>query len=271
MAGITTNGYLLDVNRLKRLLSCCVIDYQITIDGVKEEHDRFRMLRNNNGTYDKIITNLTDISNNVKSGIFNISVRCNFTKTSAKKYRNIIEQFYDLFGKDKRFSFSIHSVKDWGGKGIEQINDELMNNDEEQIFMKTVFKNKNTVELSSHLSVLDRNTNACYAVGKHNYVVNADGVLYKCTSDFENDVGSLDNIHEIKKWFEYTNEIVEDEECNNCFFYGACRRLICPKALKMGVKMCPIEKNCIDELLLSIDKQRYTKNEELNIYEYIKE
>lgn len=243
--------------------------YQVTIDGLKEEHDRFRMLKNNKGTYDRVIENLTVISKTVKSGMFNISVRCNFTKNSSKNYKNIVDRFCDLFGNDKRFSFSIHTVKDWGGEGVNQINAELMDENEELMFIRRAFI-ANKVDISSHLNMLDKNRNNCYAIGKENYVINADGRLYKCTSDFSNEIANLDDISNIKKWFDYEN-IVSDEECDNCFFYAACRRLICPKALKMGVKMCPIEKECIDELLLSIDKSSYIKNEELKIYEYIKE
>lgn len=274
LAGITTNGYLLNKDVIKKLLRCFVVDYQVTIDGLKEEHNKYRILKNDEGTYEQIMENLIDISRNVKSEMFNISIRCNFTKKSSKKYDQIANKFNELFGDDKRFSFSVHAVKDWGGLGVSKIGQELMNDKEEEKLIKDAFINRKKMDFASHLSVLDKQSNACYTVGKNNYVINADGGIFKCTTDFENELGNINDIksavdfHNIKSWVDYKNV---DEDCNDCFFYGACRRLICPKALKMGFKMCPIEKKCIDELLLSIDIDLFKKNDKLDVYEYMKE
>ena len=47
-AGITTNGYLLSFDTFKTLYNNKVIAYQITLDGLKQEHDKHRCTRGTN-------------------------------------------------------------------------------------------------------------------------------------------------------------------------------------------------------------------------------
>lgn len=274
-AGMTTNGYLLDVETFRRMLKCRVIDYQITIDGLKADHDRLRMLKDNRGTYDVIMKNLVQISREIKRGIFSISIRCNCLKNSMEQYEKIAKQYLEAFGSDKRFSFTVHGVKDWGGESVGALKRELMSEEEEQQLLKKALSYRCEEDLqnaricmSTHMSMLDKHSNSCHAIGKNNYVIGADGAIYKCTSDFEKALGTVENPDIIDSWFDYDSDYVPDTECNECFFYGACGRKICPKALKMGKKMCPLEKECIAELLGNIADEQFGQIEDTLIYEY---
>lgn len=275
-AGMTTNGYLLDTETFRRMLKCRVIDYQITVDGLKADHDRLRILKDNRGTYDVIMQNLLQISREVKRGIFNISIRCNCLKNSMTAYEEIAKQYLEMFGHDKRFSFTVHGVKDWGGESVNALRDELMSEDEEQQLLKKALSYRGvngagenaTIRMNTHMSMLDKHSNSCHAIGKNNYVIGADGSIYKCTSDFGKALGTVDHPEELEKWFDYESDYKPDEECDKCFFYGACGRKICPKALKTGLKMCPLEKECIDELLGCIEEQYFVQIEDTAVYEY---
>lgn len=275
-AGMTTNGYLLDIETFQRMLRCRIIDYQITIDGLKADHDRLRMLKDNRGTYDVIMQNLLRISREMKRGTFNISIRCNCLKNSMVAYEEIAKQYFAMFGHDKRFSFTVHGVKDWGGESVNALHDELMSDGEEQQMLKKAlsYRGENgageniIISMKTHMSMLDKHFNSCYAIGKNNYVIGADGSVYKCTSDFKKALGTVLNPEKVEKWFDYESDYMPDEECEKCFFYGACGRKICPKALKTGQKMCPLEKECIDELLGSIEEQYFVKIENTAVYEY---
>ena len=44
-ASITTNGYLLNAENFKRLLQCKVLHYQVTLDGLQQSHNKFRVLK----------------------------------------------------------------------------------------------------------------------------------------------------------------------------------------------------------------------------------
>lgn len=278
-AGMTTNGYLLDTEAFRRMLRCRVIDYQITVDGLQADHDRFRILKDNRGTYDVIMQNLLRISREIKRGIFNISIRCNCLRSSMTAYEEIAKQYLEMFGHDKRFSFTVHAVKDWGGESVNALRDELLSEDEERRLLKEAlsYRGENGVgenakiRMNTHMAMLDKHSNSCYAIGKNNYVIGADGSVYKCTSDFGKALGTVANPEELESWFDYEKDYLPDEECNKCFFYGACGRKICPKALKTGQKMCPLEKECIDELLGSIEEQCFVQIGDTAIYEYKEE
>ncbi len=49
LSSITTNGYLLDVDKFIQLVQGNVVFFQITIDGLKEWHDKYRPLKSGRG------------------------------------------------------------------------------------------------------------------------------------------------------------------------------------------------------------------------------
>lgn len=275
LAGITTNGYLLTLENFKRLQKCNVIDYQVTIDGIKEDHNKLRMLKNNQGSFDVIVKNLKLISTQTKSGTFGISVRCNFLRKSMENYEQILNQFTNMFSEDKRFSFTVHAVKDWGGCSVQGIQNEILSEEEEkELFRNALKHNKNSqkqIDFSTHLGVLNGSSNSCYAMGNSNFVIGADGSIYKCTSDFNQALGTLDDLENRKDWIKEEELLSETEECNQCFFYGACKRSICPKAIKLKEKMCPLEKDCIANILGSIRKEKFIKTINPLVHEYKEE
>lgn len=275
LAGATTNGYLLNLANFRRLLRCNIVDYQVTIDGLREDHNQLRMLKTDKGSYDVIIENLYKISKEVKSGFFSISVRCNFLRNSMNKYEEILDNFAKLFGGDKRFSFTIHAVKDWGGESVNNLRNELLSEEEEKNLLKLAMlyskNNEMKIDFLSHLSVLDGNTNSCYAMGRSNYVIGADGTIYKCTSDFETPLGNVKNPEEIETWIKEEEMMKTPADCRRCFFYGACKRSICPKAIKVKEKMCPLEKDCIPDLLGSIPNEVFAPTLSQFIYQYKEE
>jgi len=55
---ITTNGYLIEKSMIEKLKEIKLNSYQITLDGTKDRHDKSRILKNGNPTYDKIIQNI---------------------------------------------------------------------------------------------------------------------------------------------------------------------------------------------------------------------
>ena len=60
-ASMTTNGYDLSLETYKKLYDLGVYNYQITLDGLQEEHDRQRVLADGQGSFAKIVENLINI------------------------------------------------------------------------------------------------------------------------------------------------------------------------------------------------------------------
>jgi uncharacterized protein len=57
-SGITTNGYLLTPDRVRAMLQWGILGYQITLDGLSEQHDAKRPLRGGGPTFQTIMNNL---------------------------------------------------------------------------------------------------------------------------------------------------------------------------------------------------------------------
>ena len=90
---VITNGYNLD-EYIEDLLKVKIQFIQITLDGNKELHDRFRFLKNGEGTYEKIIKNIDlCLRNNIP-----VKVRINISKQNrgaAFDLRNeLIKKFH---------------------------------------------------------------------------------------------------------------------------------------------------------------------------------
>ena len=138
---MTTNGYLLTPEVFERLLKLKVYNYQITIDGVQENHDKYRTLKNGAPTFEKIIDNLQNISKNIKSNAFKIAIRANITKESFEHIDEFMDLMYKEFHHDKRFTVFFRPVGDWGGERVKLIKSNLLEK-ENALFSKLLtYKN----------------------------------------------------------------------------------------------------------------------------------
>lgn len=110
---MTTNGYLLTDEVAQRLLAAEITDFQITLDGLAEEHDRMRPARDGSGTFDMIYRNLVSLSQ--RSEDYSVVIRVNFTSDNAPLLQPMLEKLQAAFAGDSRFTISFHSVGRWGG------------------------------------------------------------------------------------------------------------------------------------------------------------
>ena len=241
IGSITTNGYLLDFETFENLIKKGVKVFQITIDGYKEMHDFLRPLSNKKGTFEKIITNLENITNSKKE--FNIIFRVNFNeKFDIDKFIDFIKT--KKFFKDNRFMYLFRPIESGWNENYNNVNCKINSSIRFDFYEKII---KNGLIPADYI-LLSLNSNFYCPSGKENYfVVTPDGILKKCTVALDNPknvVGILKNGEIILNknydlWLE--KELYPKEECKNCNLLTLC-----------GGKMCPlnrIENNeikCID-------------------------
>lgn len=229
VASITTNGYLLNYDLFKELLSYKVVSYQITIDGSKINHDRNRILKNGKGTYSNIVNNLKEISSQSKSNIYKIIIRTNVTNTLLDLLPQYIEEMSKDFGSDERFGFYFRPVGKWGNKDISIKEQELLNNFSD--LYSTVLNCKYKLNYNIYRDMLD--DQICFAQNRNQYVIRADGRVAKCTmllESEENDIGKLDSHgmkldeEKMEKW------IAINKHCDSmtCKLYPVCHGRTCP-------------------------------------------
>jgi len=115
-ASIITNGVLLDVETAKRLVNDCkVATAQITIDGLKEMHNKRRILPSGEDSFD-IITNNIDAC---KEFMY-ISVRVNTDKENADEIDGLVDYFVNekKWTSSPSFYLSPVTIKDDDGCNV---------------------------------------------------------------------------------------------------------------------------------------------------------
>lgn len=236
LAEITTNGFFLDEKMFDTLYKLKIYNYQITIDGAKEHHNKYRVTHNGEGTYDVIISNLLRIKSLKQYKFARILLRVNVLKDSFEGFDEFIDYFSSTFGDDTRFRITFMPVANFSDENI--INAETEKVTAEDIYarlsenisyMKTLFNEK-----ESRISAL-LPQRKCVAARKNTYVIAPDLSVYKCCVYFDyptNKIGYIASngdlvINEIKhrKWYT-TNKIYAS--CLECFYYPVCKSTSCP-------------------------------------------
>lgn len=273
IAGITTNGYLLTEEVFRRLLSYHVIEYQITIDGVREIHDSKRPLINGYGTFDVITSNLSNIKNNVLSGTFGVVIRCNVTEDACDGMDDFINYFKKLIGDDQRFSFFLRPVGNWGGNvRMEEMGRKQIEADQIKLVYSNFLKTNSDFKISIHESFFRVGGCMCYAGNKNSFVIDSSGGIRKCTCGLDNDnyrIGFLQEkgIMEIdeEKYASWVGNTVRfSRKCDSCKFSPLCFGMCCPRNNQIELKdessiKCPSEKDYILDTLKFIEGMKDVK------------
>lgn len=252
-AEITTNGYLLTLENIKRLIACNVVDYTITLDGPKENHNKYRHTLKNESSYDVIMTNLKAIRDSIHRNSISVLIRTNVTKDSMIGLRDFYTTLDSIFGSDKRFSLLLKPVYDWGGARIENIKPNLLDDFNLSILYKAVSNFNLKLKFWGNLSGLEFGGQVCQACYANKWTIGVDGQVSKCdTCSPTFSVGQLKGgiLTAKAAAYEWCNQIFDMEsKCQKCVLGGICFGGACPKKqIFDGVRTC-FHENGIDALL----------------------
>jgi uncharacterized protein len=236
-SSITTNGFLLKPAVVDELLDCQVTHFQVTLDGPQPYHDERRPLQNGHGTYQQIISNLTEMKQ--RSGDFTVRIRINFDQllvTEIEKW--LEEEISPLLGNDPRFHLMFFAVQQWGGDNDNNV--EVCDYD----VADSAIRHFDTHSLEAGFSdavvkeVLRPHGLVCYASRESMIIVGADGTIYKCSvhfSDPRNQVGHLTSNGELlldsERWRLWVDpDGIDKSDCSNCHIFPVCQSKRCPYA-----------------------------------------
>ncbi|EAI4440968.1 TPA: radical SAM protein [Campylobacter lari] len=270
-ASMTTNGYLLSSNKFQDLLQRNITNYQITIDGIQETHDKLRIKCNGSGSYKTIMKNLQDISK--LNSNYSIILRCNFNQESSKKLnRKLFFENLNFLKHDYRFRLIFRPI------GLYSDANGTTTNKTFNAYYKDKYNVQNLWEqealergfLLGDISLYSQiGGSICYASKKNTMTITPDMNILKCTIAVDqtyNNFGKIkDNIvlnaNKIQQWEKYINF---DSNCGECFFFFQCMGRSC--ALKNFIKKdkaCPIQPTDRDQIIDKIRKQKLILKERL--------
>jgi uncharacterized protein len=228
VSNITTNGYLLNRARIEELVGLGIHNYQITVDGPPEVHDRTRRLRNGQGTFSKVHENIVSLTRS--DGRVKISLRVNFN------HKNIdaIPELLDVFSPEIRRSlrvvfepiFGDHCLSATRNLTPDSISSKLVS------FYALAKKSGYDVVLGD-LPV--GQLVYCYAERENQFIFGPNGDLFKCSVSQFGDcdrVGFLDAhgtiVRDEARWHQWFGIDLFDDKCYSCavlpLCMGGCRR-----------------------------------------------
>jgi uncharacterized protein len=190
-SNIVTNGVLLDYITAKTLKEECMVrSAQITIDGLREVHNKRRILIDGQDSFGKIISNIDDAKD-----VLDIIIRVNVDKTNVDQTEKLIEYFIDekKWNEKVKFYFApVNNLSETCNNKVTAcfvpeefgyIDGDLLR----KIYIKGIFS---TIE-ALYPKVLFF---SCGAIASNEFVVDPDGFLYKCWNQVgikEQSVGNL--------------------------------------------------------------------------------
>lgn len=226
---ITTNGYLLTQDLFLKLLNSHIFFYMITIDGIKEYHNKQRPLKNGNGTYDTILQNLREIKKINRT--YSIDIRVNVSNDNYNYIEDFIIKWNGEFGGDSRFHVVFEAVHDWLGDRINSHKEQVISDIK---LITNIYKlsERQGAKLQDYLEY-NSEVQFCPASKKNGFVITNDASVYKCEMAMndkvyccESKIGYIDDMGKIHidkfkeaKWLTRKENLTE---CYKCIAYPFC-------------------------------------------------
>jgi uncharacterized protein len=261
-ADIITNGVLLKPDLFEKLVvDSNIRHFQITLDGLKEFHDKRRMTKGGEGSFDVIMQNIIKCLNSETFDKYNpsINIRLNINNENVESVDQLIDYFYEL-GLIKKVQFTFSPVFDWGGNRANE-KDNLTIGDFSSKEIDWILK-INDLGGEVQVSLPERQAVPCMVGVENSEVIDAFGNIFSCyelpyTPAYQNDnyiEGNLITEKPINKNNEMRNFIknIENKEYSNCIdcnFYAVCAGA-CPKSWINGDVACPSFKFNMEEKML---------------------
>ncbi|HEX6884326.1 MAG TPA: radical SAM protein [Planctomycetota bacterium] len=190
-AHLTTNGHLLTREVFRELLALRVSEYQITLDGPEEVHDRTRRMAGGGPTFAAIWRNLLALQE--VEGEFGLELRIHLHRENAERLPELLQQCAAAFAHDRRFRLTFKALFHPGHEGFDASG--LLEPDEAEPYLSALRTRAADLGLAARPSHGAGAGAICYAAKANSFVVRSDGTLGKCSvalSAPENRVGRLE-------------------------------------------------------------------------------
>ncbi len=269
--GMTTNGYLLKDDWIRSSLAQNEVrNFQITIDGGRNSHNKCRPLKNGEPTWDTLVNNLFKLADSTDDKL-NVMVRVNYNLDTLET----IDELLDIGAQlDSRFSFFFHAISKWGG-----INDDSLDvvDAQDDALVRHVLMEravKKGVRINTHASFLNPFGSLCYAAKPYDFIACFDGNIRKCTFvddkelDKHNIVGTIKDgrldINYIKNGEWTIPQLESNKTCKECMLLPVCYGNSCPvRRLVEDCLPCPTAKHDCEKMvqLLYEQKKQFASNQ----------
>lgn len=196
-SGITTNGYKLTPSLFDALLDAGVTQYQISLDGPAELHDKTRRRADGEGTFAKIWANLVAIAakgERDKSTAFHVLLRVHYDSQTAYQLEPLLAAIHSQLAPSNRFTLLMHEIERLGGQNDDAI---AVPTAADHAHVRTLLEKYggHGSPGKAHTLAADVQGYVCYAARANSLLVRADGRLGKCTVALNDDRNVVGRLH----------------------------------------------------------------------------
>jgi uncharacterized protein len=188
-ANMTTNASLLNEATFRELALLGVTQYQISLDGDEETHNRTRISASHTGTFDQIWANLCAMSA-AKDVPGKIILRVHYSPDTWRELPPLIDKINEHFADDDRFAVYFKSLERLGGPNDHRLR--TANEVSKSAISRTL--EQRLLHPSMAYRLANGGQYVCYAAKGNSFAVRANGRINKCTvalKDAINDIGVL--------------------------------------------------------------------------------
>lgn len=242
---LITNGYFLPKEEIRYMKDNGLENIQVTIDGPRLIHDKRRMLRGGEGTYDTIIENIDWLcKENIK-----IAIRINIDNENYRDLYPLIEVFYKK-GLNRNVLMQFVPVDPSSFSDRSGYKENVLS--EYEGLYSFAF------ERGFEVAVWNR---GCSVKDKFFFAVDPLGDLYKCSSFVGMNEYKIGNVLTgyNSKYYDYIN-MEYDEECSNCKYFNFCRGGCKAVKLLEGSEEAFCIKKALQKINLAYVKAKYDRN-----------
>ena len=168
---LVTNGYLLTRETVEMFVRNQILSVQITLDGLAENHDQRRYLKNGGGTFDRIFENLSLF----RGTPIRVNVRMNVDHRNRRDYPALKQRIDRLENTEiALYPAAVEQLNDRDGAR----QDYYMTPGEYDQFILDSYSSAALYD--GGLTVIDGRRYFCAAELENSYVVDEQGNFYKC-------------------------------------------------------------------------------------------
>lgn len=228
-SNIITTGYHIDEAAIKTLMRIGISSVQITIDGIKETHNKIKYLPDGQDVFSKVWENIELLCNTAPE--IGVTIRVNLTQSNSNEFIQLFELFYERLSKFKKVAIAPAFVLDRGTI-------DCVKCDKENILFDHKKRSEFILDLakegidSPFIRYPERFFNECAIRNRVAISFDPEGYAYKCWEVIGNKEyaigklnkdGGLTDINEIVLNRQlFGADPIEDPMCTKCKYLPIC-------------------------------------------------
>ena len=221
-ASMISNGYLFNDESIREIDNLCIKDIQITLDGIKEVHEKRRPMIGGTSSFHQIVENIIRINNETSAVV---KLRINVDKSNIDRAHQLIEYCSNLGLHN--IDLTLGLMKAFGcDHSCGNANDELFSMFE---FSQEYLKFREHAKKLGFERAVNKMTpkykiNSCTMDAPNSYVVDPEGFVYKCISQVGQPSNSIGNVklefdsNAHKRISPFANKL-----CSKCVYFPICK------------------------------------------------